>query len=77
MTLEDIITKEKLDDVTIYYRTFVNLPDEGEIDIFTGGCKLENGQLISLDGDTYNFDDVIIKYLVFRGTSNNSMMVWY
>lgn len=31
-------------------------------DIFFGCCKSENGELISLDGDTYCDDEVVVRY---------------
>lgn len=34
----------------------------GEDDIFFGVCRSENGKLISMDGDTYSEDEVVISY---------------
>lgn len=75
MTLKDILLKYNLDSVNIYYRTIINLPDEGDVDIFAGACRFDNHQLIPLDGDSYSLDDPITRYEV--DPINQVLTVWY
>ena len=65
LRLEDIVRGY---DFNIFYRMF--LPT-GE-DFFAGHCKYENGELISLDGDTYSLKDRILKYKI----DDNNLIVW-
>lgn len=64
MTLRDIIEKIPSDKlITIYYITKIDLGDgEGEIDVFAGICEYENGELTSVDYDTYSLEDELVDY---------------
>ena len=59
MTIGDLIKKKDYDYIS--YR--VNAPPGfSDDDIFFGCCASKNGRLISLDGDSYSEDEVIISY---------------
>ena len=68
MILKDILNKPY---EYITYRMMINI--NGELsDEFIGCCKYDGINLISLDGDTYSFDDEIDKYEI----KNNELIVW-
>lgn len=66
LRLKDIV--QNYDYNYIAYRAFLS---DGT-DIFIGACKYINGELISLDGDTYSLDDPILKYDI----DGNELEVW-
>lgn len=49
-----------------------NSPYLGE-DLLFGYCSLKDGKLISLDGDSYYWDDVIYKY---EWENDDSLIIW-
>lgn len=74
--LKSFSPRDKLKKVTIVYRTYG--PD-GE-DLFTGQCEWDwkNDKLIPLDGDSYSFEDPIIKHeAVYNGDKTMTVTVWY
>lgn len=85
MTIRDIVIKEQ--DILSFplpvdERTIINLPDEGETDIFTGAYLLikENDELSieSLDGDTYSLDDEYYQYAIKITKEDRPVLVcWY
>lgn len=58
MTVGDLIKNKDYD--YIEYR--LTLPAQLHGDIFAGVCRSENGELISLDGDTYSEDEEVIRW---------------
>lgn len=62
MTIKDLLKKDydyvvyriKLDDKLAY--------EVGKKSIFAGIFQIKDGQIISLDGDTYNSDEEVIDY---------------
>lgn len=80
MTLFEITKKEYNNilniDGYIYvdYRTFT--PD-GD-DILTGICLInKNGDIVSLDYDSYSMNDEFINYEIIYDTDNNKVLVCY
>lgn len=58
MKLKDVLPKTPTD-ITIR----ANVPSEcGKDDILIGFCQWDGAKLISLDGDSYELDDEIVKY---------------
>lgn len=49
-----------------------NSPYPGE-DLLFGYCSLEDGKLVSLDGDNYYWDDIIYNY---EWENDDSLIVW-
>ena len=43
-------------------------------DIFVGVCKYINGELISVDNDTYSLKQVVEKYNI---NEDGSLTIWY
>ena len=76
MTLGELLNKLDRSFPEILYRTIINLPDEGDVDILTGGCRYIHTpfpRLEPLDGDNYSLDDEICDYVV----RDDSLIVWY
>ena len=63
MRVKDLIKNKDYD--YICWRVNIDETDReliGEDDIFFGCCRSENGKLISLDGDTYSEDEIVLSY---------------
>lgn len=73
MTLGKLLKELNRDFNKIEYRTIRYLFGR-DIDILHGFCKYINGELISLDGDYYSLNDVIVKYEIYR---DDWLVVWY
>lgn len=74
-TLKDILIEQNLENIDIMYRT--NSPIEAEEDMLMGYCRYENETLISLDGDSYYFDDEVVKYEMSKDDNGNEyLIVW-
>ena len=63
MTVKDLIKNKDYD----YISWRINLDEPtrkiiGDDDIFFGCCRSEGGKLISLDGDIYSEDEIVLKY---------------
>ena len=59
MTVKDLIKNKDYD----YISWRATAPKHFDVpDIFFGACKSKNGELIPLDGDTYYYDEVVVKY---------------
>lgn len=59
MTIKDLIKDKDYD----YISLRVTTPEHfEENDMFFGACKSVNGVLISLDGDNYYDDEVVVRY---------------
>lgn len=59
VTVGDLIKNEDFDWIT--WR--VTTPEDwNEEDMYYGDCKSENGELISLDGDTYSKNEIVKKF---------------
>lgn len=74
LTLEDILKKEKIEEAYITYRYFFRGSDE-----LFGICEYKEGKLKSLDGDSYDLEDEILKYEVDKKTFKNepiNLIVW-
>lgn len=64
VTVRDIVQDENYD--CIEWR--VTAPEHwDEPDMFFGGCKFINGELIPLDGDTYSLDEIVVRYQKWCG----------
>lgn len=74
-TLIEVLNERNLENTDIMYRT--NSPVEAEEDMLMGYCRYENGNLISLDGDSYCLDDEIVKYEMSKDDNGNEyLVVW-
>lgn len=59
MTVKDLIKNKDYD----YISWRMNAPEDWiEEDILVGACKSKNGKLISIDGDSYSENEVIVRY---------------
>lgn len=74
MKLKDILKGKNYK----YIEYYVILPQTlgGEI-VFSGLCRYMNGELISLDGDTYSLEDELIRYEVHRGEDGREILCIY
>ena len=59
MTLGEILKGKS--NVYVAEYTTINLPNGQPFEIFTGGCFYVDNRLVSLDGDTYNLNEVVDK----------------
>ena len=66
MTLGEILKGKNQIYVAEY--SIIMLPNGKPYEIFTGGCFYVDNRLVSLDGDTYNIDEVVDKYEWRNGT---------
>ena len=59
-----MIVKDLIKDKDYDYISWRTTPPSGwgEASIFLGACKSKNGELISLDGDSYSEDEVVLGY---------------
>ena len=74
-TLIEVLNERNLENTDIMYRT--NSPVEAEEDMLMGYCRYENGNLTSLDGDSYCLDDEIIRHEMSKDDSDNEyLVVW-
>lgn len=64
ITVGDLIQDEDYD--LIEWRA-TTPPSWDEPDMLFGYCESINGELISLDGDTYSKGEVVVRYQKFRG----------
>lgn len=65
MSLRDIIAQHNIGDVEIEERECTLLPDGELADVLSGYCKsTADGELISLDGDSYSYDRQYFLYQV-------------
>lgn len=67
LRLEDIV--HGYDFERIEYRMFLK---DGS-DTVVGNCKYVNGELISLDGDSYSLKDRVLKYEIKK---NGLLVIW-
>ena len=59
MTVKDLIKKKDYD----YISWRLEPPEDWiEEDIFAGACKSKDGKLISIDGDSYSENEVVVRY---------------
>lgn len=59
MTVKDLIKKKDYDYISWRFKS----PDGYcSKSIFAGACKSVNGELIPLDGDSYNKNEIILEY---------------
>lgn len=59
MIVRDLINKKDYD----YIEWYMTLPEDfGKSNIFFGISKSINGELISLDGDSYSEDETVVSY---------------
>ena len=59
MTVQNLIDKKDYD----YISWRITLPEDcGGGDTFLGCCESKSGELISLDGDTYNENEEVLSY---------------
>lgn len=72
MCLRDILKKLNRDFKTIEYRTIISI-DSDDVDTLFGYCRYIGGELMSLDGDNYDFNDEIIKYQIYK---DDWLTVW-
>ncbi len=72
MCLKDILKKLDIDFKTIEYRTIISI-DSNDVDTLFGYCRYIGGELMSLDGDNYDFNDEIIKYQIYK---DDWLTVW-
>ena len=75
MKLREILQRINRDIPFISYRTFVSLNTDDDTDIFAGACEYKDGEIISLDGDSYSLEDEISAYEYDK--QNNILAVWY
>ena len=59
VTVGDLIKNEDFDHISWRVTAPKDWPEE---DMFFGCCKSENGELISLDGDTYGEEEIVKKF---------------
>lgn len=74
LTLKEVLKKEKIKEAYITYRYFFRGSDE-----LFGICEYKEGKLKSLDGDSYDLEDEILKYEVDKKTFKNepiNLIVW-
>lgn len=69
-TLGDVLAGRQNVD-TIMVRC--NSPDPDEEDMLFGYCSLQDGKLVSLDGDNYYLSETITEY---HWESENDLIVW-
>ena len=78
MKLKDVVKQLDKDRIIIIYRTIINLPDEGLVDIFAGICTYEDGELVSGDRDSYSLDDEITRWEIrYDAEDGELLIVWY
>lgn len=78
MKLRDVIKQINRDEIEIIFRTYIDLPDEGETDIFAGICTYKDGELISGDLDTYSLDDEVLpNWEYVLSVDESTLCVWY
>lgn len=78
MKLKDVVKQLDKDRIIIIYRTIINLPDEGSVDIFAGICTYEDGELASGDRDSYSLDDEITRWEIrYDAEDGELLIVWY
>lgn len=79
MTLKEIIDKIGLKTIpTInYYTTFDNCDGHPIENFFTGIAAYENGELVSVDGNSYDINEKIIKYDLDTDYGEPILCVWY
>ena len=78
MTVGDLIKKKDYDYIS--WRAVVSISPDEEDDIFAGCSKSENGELISLDGDTYSKNTEVLKYEEWEDSEEgiiNGLTVFY
>ena len=74
-TLKEILNERKLENIDIMYRT--NSPVKTEEDMLVGYCRYENGNLTSLDSDSYCLDDEIIRHEMSKDDNGSEYLtVW-
>lgn len=61
MTLQDVLEKENITNIKIMYRVYIEIHGITSDELF-GYCEYKDGELISLDGDSYDLTDEIREY---------------
>lgn len=72
MKLKDILQEYNRDFSVIEYRAIISI-DSDDVDGLLGFCCYKNGEVITLDNDTYSEDDKIIKHELYK---DDWLVVW-
>lgn len=77
MTLREIIAEIGLDEFILQIRTILEMPDsDGKIDVFSGMCRYEHGNLISMDDKYYSMSDEYEKWELQHPGEKPMLIVW-
>lgn len=73
MRLEEVLQEyDNHDFNVIEYRTIISI-DSDDVDELVGFCCYKNGELITLDNDTYSLDDVVVRHELYK---EDWLVVW-
>lgn len=72
MTIGELLDKCQRDFEVIEFRHVISI-DSDDVDVLYGFCSYHNGELISLDNDSYSIEDKIKKYILYK---DNWLVIW-
>lgn len=66
MTLNDVLKRFNYRDFeTIEYRAIISI-DSNDVDTLFGFAAFKDGELISVDNDTYSLSDEVVKFELYK-----------